>query len=66
MSRAIAGVRLCLPSCSPSARRSSSFQDEAIAVEPASSRRRTDLVGKKVALDDHVAYYVPRTGRRSR
>ena len=39
-----------------------SLQDEATPVEPSELARRKDLVGKKVALDDHVAYYVPRTG----
>ena len=39
-----------------------SFQEEPIAVEPADLAKRADLVGKKVALDDHVAYYLPRTG----
>ncbi len=38
------------------------IQDEETPVEPADLARRTDLVGKKVVLDDHVAYYVPRTG----
>ena len=38
------------------------YQDEAIAVEPVDLAKRGELVGKKVALDDHVAYYVDRTG----
>lgn len=38
------------------------IQDEETPVEPADLARRTDLVGKKVLLDDHVAYYVPRKG----
>ena len=31
------------------------FQEEATPVEPAELARRDDLVGKKVALDDHAA-----------
>jgi tetratricopeptide (TPR) repeat protein len=41
---------------------SGAFQDEPIAIEPGDLAKRADLVGKKVALDDHVAYYVDRTG----
>ncbi len=39
-----------------------SLQEEATPVEPSELARRKDLVGKKVALDDHVEYYVRRTG----
>ena len=39
-----------------------SSDDEAVAVEPSDLARRADLIGKKVALDDHVAFYVARTG----
>ena len=38
-----------------------SFQDEAVPVEPADLARRPDLIGKKVALDDHVVTYLRRT-----
>jgi tetratricopeptide (TPR) repeat protein len=33
-----------------------------VAVEPAELDRREDLVGREVVVDDHVRYYVPRTG----
>ena len=36
-------------------RLSAAFQDEAIPVEPGDLAKREDLIGKKVALDDHVA-----------
>ncbi len=39
-----------------------SFEDDAIPVEPAELAKRSDLVGKKVALDDHVAFYDKRKG----
>lgn len=35
---------------------------EAVAVEPADIARRDDLVGRQVIVDDHVKYYVARTG----
>jgi hypothetical protein len=39
-----------------------SFEDDATPVEPAELAKRSDLVGKKVALDDHVAFYDKRKG----
>jgi len=38
------------------------FQADAVPVEPAELGRRQDLLGREVAVDDHVSYYVPRTG----
>ena len=38
------------------------IQDEETAVEPNELARRSELVGKKVVLDDHVKYYVKRPG----
>jgi tetratricopeptide (TPR) repeat protein len=35
---------------------------EAVAVEPAELERRPDLIGRLVIVDDHVKYYVARTG----
>ncbi len=35
---------------------------EAVSVEPGELDRRDDLVGREVVIDDHVRYYVPRTG----
>ena len=35
---------------------------EAVAVEPAELERRPDLIGRQVVVDDHVKYYVARTG----
>jgi hypothetical protein len=35
---------------------------DAVAVEPGELERRTDLIGRLVVVDDHVKYYVPRTG----
>ena len=35
---------------------------EAVAVEPAELERRPDLIGRQVIVDDHVKYYVARTG----
>jgi hypothetical protein len=37
-------------------------QEQAVAVDPAELARRDDFIGKEVAIDDHVAYYVPRSG----
>jgi len=37
-------------------------QAEAIPVEPAELGRREDLIGREVAVDDRVSYYVPRNG----
>jgi tetratricopeptide (TPR) repeat protein len=37
-------------------------QDEPVPVEPADLAKRVDLVGKKVQVDDHKAYYLSRTG----
>jgi hypothetical protein len=37
-------------------------QDEAVSVDPAELEARKDLVGKLVVVDDHVEYYVTRTG----
>ena len=39
-----------------------SFQEEEIAVEPSELARRSDLIGKKVAVDDHLENYINRTG----
>jgi hypothetical protein len=38
------------------------FQAEPIPVEPAELGRRIDLIGREVAIDDRVSYYVPRQG----
>jgi hypothetical protein len=38
------------------------FQQQHVAVDPAELARRGDLIGNEVAIDDHVAYYVPRNG----
>jgi len=38
------------------------FQAEAVPVEPADLGRRVDLIGREVAVDDRVSYYVPRNG----
>jgi tetratricopeptide (TPR) repeat protein len=39
-----------------------SFQDDETAVEPIELARRSDLVGKKVVVDDHLENYIPRMG----
>ncbi len=41
------------------------FDEDATPVEPADLAKRSDLVGKKVALDDHVAYYRQTARKRS-
>jgi hypothetical protein len=38
------------------------FQEQPVAVDPKELARRDDLIGREVAVDDHVAYYVPRNG----
>ncbi|MFI5455872.1 MAG: hypothetical protein ACHRXM_10515 [Isosphaerales bacterium] len=38
------------------------FQADALPVEPAELGRRADLIGREVAVDDRVSYYVPRNG----
>jgi hypothetical protein len=37
-------------------------QDDAVSVEPVELETRKDLIGKPVVVDDHVEYYVTRTG----
>jgi tetratricopeptide (TPR) repeat protein len=37
-------------------------QDEPVSVEPAELEQRKDLIGKAVVIDDHVEYYVTRSG----
>ena len=39
-----------------------SYQEEPVQVEPADLSRRAELIGKEVAIDDRVSFYVPRTG----
>jgi len=38
------------------------LQAEAVPVEPAELGHREDLIGREVAVDDRVSYYVPRNG----
>jgi hypothetical protein len=61
LNRAIS-VLICVCTLAIARTAVSSVQEEPIAVEPADLAKRADLVGKMVALDDNVAYYVPRTG----
>jgi hypothetical protein len=61
VNRAIA-VLICIYALAIARPAAGSFQEEAVAVEPSELAKRTDLIGKKVALDDHVRYYLPRNG----
>jgi tetratricopeptide (TPR) repeat protein len=55
-------VLICLWALAIGQPASGSLQEEAIAVEPSELTKRSDLIGKKVALDDHVRFYLPRNG----
>jgi tetratricopeptide (TPR) repeat protein len=48
--------------CGLATRAIGSYQEEPVQVEPADLSRRTELIGKEVAIDDRVSFYVPRTG----
>jgi hypothetical protein len=48
--------------CLLAARASAFFQPEAVQVEAADLENRQDLIGREVLVDDHVAFYVPRSG----
>jgi tetratricopeptide (TPR) repeat protein len=37
-------------------------RDEPVSVEPADLEKRKDLIGKAIMVDDHVGYYVTRSG----
>ena len=56
------GVRVPRFSWSSGDRRRGRFRKKKPLSGRAELAKRTDLVGKRVVLDDHVVYYLPRTG----
>ncbi len=65
MSRRYLRFCLCVPPDRHEHGARGRFRKKESAVEPSELARRSDLIGKKVALDDHVRYYVQADGQRA-